>query len=270
LSPTNTDRIQRAIGKKDKTYAGEFATLAQVLKILENPRQFKFVDIGAGDGFNMSIAWPLMKHFDSWGLLIEPNLIQLESAKRLYKSNQKFAFSSAFLTPENVYDVISNYGFEESLYVKIDIDSYDLEIMRSMIRQGLKPKVVSIEINELFPPPIRFEVLYSETLDLFHAPFYGCSLQSVFDFASSNGYSLHSLAFNNAFFVLEECVDKRSNFYPLSPTTAYYDGFLNQDWRSMFPWNIEFEDWLKAPASEILQIARRHPEFDSTKYFLSE
>ena len=270
ISPNAIDYLQRLLGKRDKTYAGEFSQLKEILIQLGSPKEFKFVDIGAGDGFNMSVAWPLSRQFNATGLLIEPNQFQLNKARNLYKKRQTFSYSSDFLTPVNVFQVISDFGFTDAFYVKIDIDSYDLAIMRSLVLGGIKPKILSIEINELFPPPIRFEMKYIKNQPMSTAPLFGCSLQSVYEFASRNGYFLHSLAFNNAFFVLEDCLDSHTDFRPLSPNEAYEEGFLNREWRDLFPWDVKFEDWLTKSPLELLQVLRGSPDFDESVFLLSE
>lgn len=85
ISPNAIDYLQRLLGKRDKTYAGEFSQLKEILIQLGSPKEFKFVDIGAGDGFNMSVAWPLSRQFNATGLLIEPNQFQLNKARNLYE-----------------------------------------------------------------------------------------------------------------------------------------------------------------------------------------
>lgn len=267
--PNAIDQFQRALGREDKTYADEFTNLRRILELVGSPTEFGFVDIGAGDGFNMSIAWPLMKQFHSHGLLIEPNKIQLEKARQIYKNNLKFSYSSEFLTPMNVSEVILESGFEKAFYIKIDIDSYDLEIMRSIILHGIKPKILSIEINELFPPPVKFEMRYSERQHQTAAPLYGCSIQSVYDFASHHGYILNSLSYNNAFFILEDFFDGLHGLDSQLPLEAYRKGFLDCEWKSLFPWDMNYEDWLTKPPSELVSIVKNLPDFEEEFFSVS-
>ena len=55
FAPTVIDRLQIALGKQDKTYGGEFSALSQILDSLKISEVIEFVDIGAGDGFNMTL-----------------------------------------------------------------------------------------------------------------------------------------------------------------------------------------------------------------------
>jgi hypothetical protein len=88
LFPDLVDTVQRKLGRKDKSYAGEFGVLREILNSLSIDGPVRFVDIGAGDGYNMSIAYPLSNFFSGEGLLIESNGVLLEKAKSLYKTNK--------------------------------------------------------------------------------------------------------------------------------------------------------------------------------------
>ena len=49
-------------------------------------------------------------------------------------------------------------------FLNIDIDSYDLEVLVTILENSYKPDIVSIEINEKIPPPIYFKVTYDENI----------------------------------------------------------------------------------------------------------
>lgn len=259
---TEIDSLQRIFGRKDKTFAGEFHSLSNILSSIGSPKNFNFVDIGAGDGFNMSVAFPLMKYFDANGLLIEPDEYQLNKAKKLYKNRSGFGFSSEFLTPNNAIETLGHAGFPNPLYIKVDIDSFDLDVIRSLLAHKIRPKIFSIEVNELMPPPVRFEVRYTEGISDIKHPLVGCSLQSAYDLAKSHGYFLHSLAFNNAFFVSDEYLALAFSVSEKSPEDAFEEGFLSREWQKLFPGDIKFRDWFMISPRDLVQIIRELPEFD--------
>jgi len=258
------DSLQRALGRKDKTYAGEFQALSNILNSLGSPKNFSFIDVGAGDGFNMSIAFPLFKYFGAHGLLLEPNQSQLNKAASLYEKKAGFSFSSEFLTPKNSRNILESAGFLNPLYIKVDIDSFDLDVIRSILAHSIRPKIYSVEINELFPPPVMFEVRYREDVPEFRSPLRGCSLQSAYELAGEYGYFLHSLAFNNAFFVSKEYLETHFKNSQLDPTTAYLEGFLRQGWHTLFPWDIEFTNWIESSSDDLNKIIRGLPEFNES------
>lgn len=268
FAPTVIDRIQIALGKKDKTYGGEFSALSQILDSLKISEVVEFVDIGAGDGFNMSIAFPISRSFATRGLLIEPNIKQLEFARRIYK-NKDFSFCSEFLDPGNISDILKKFGFLNPTYVKIDIDSFDLDLLRGILLSNILPKIFSIEINELIPPPYKFEVKYTGEILPYASPLFGCSLQSVVDLATEMNYSLVSLAFNNAFFVHNNSMGGALKSYNSNSRLLYESGFLNRNWRELFPWNIKYEHWLTASVTQLDSLVKQQEGFDRTRMIVS-
>jgi len=86
-------------------------------------------------------------------------------------------------------------------YLNMGIDSYDLSVLRNFIDGKIRPLVISMEINEKFPPNIDFEVLYSEEHYWQGDHFFGCSLTAAFSAMSLRNYSLVNFHFNNAIFI---------------------------------------------------------------------
>lgn len=68
-------------------------------------------------------------------------------------------------------------------YLKIDIDSYDCDVLAAILSAGYRPKVIQMETGTM-PPPIRFAAHYHEVYARPHAQIYqafGCSLSYVDD-----------------------------------------------------------------------------------------
>jgi formate-dependent nitrite reductase cytochrome c552 subunit len=102
-----------------------------------------------------------------------------------------------------------------------------------------------MEINEIFPPNVHFEVLFNPNHFWQEDHFFGCSLRAAFDFLKDNDYVLMTVEFNNAFFVDRSRLKTESSGKEISK--AYAEGYLERDNRWMlFPWNrgMEFlESW---------------------------
>jgi hypothetical protein len=264
LAPSLIDHLQISIGKKDKTHGGEFSTLAKILENLRFTGSLEFVDIGAGDGFNMSIAYPLSKSYSCRGLLIEPNNDQLNFARRIYQKKD-FHFCSEPVTPNNVSQILRQHDFDSPFYIKIDIDSFDLDVLRGLLASGIRPTLFSIEINELFPPPIKFELRYNGAIENFRPPLFGCSLQCVFEFAREMDYGLVELAGNNAFFASRHYTENYRNLNFMNAREAYESGFLLKDWEKLYPWDIEFKSWLYSSKNELCMKVKSHKDFDVSR-----
>lgn len=257
------DYLQIFFGKADKTYAGEFETLQRVLEQINLKKHIKFVDIGAGDGYNMSIAWPLSKSYNARGLLIDANVHDISFAKSLYR-RKNFGFYEGLITPQNVVEVIRAHDFEDLNYLKIDIDSFDLEILRSILKDGLLPAVFSIEINEIVPPPVVLECRFSE-VHSYKTPFFGCSLQAAINLALEFDYYCHSLAFNNAFFVKNEIMRTLQSHVFLTADEIYLQGYKSKNWKMLFPWNRNYEDWIESEPDTLIDLMKSHKDFDATR-----
>ena len=91
-----------------------------------------------------------------------------------------------------------------SILLTIDIDSNDYYVWRAITR--FKPKVVVIEYNAVFPPPIRAVVDFHPMNYWDGSDYYGASLQSLFDLGKAKGYELvYANSFGTtAFFVAAE------------------------------------------------------------------
>jgi hypothetical protein len=97
-----------------------------------------------------------------------------------------------------------------------------------------------MEVNEIFPPNIHFEVVFDPKHSWNEDHFFGCSLRAAYDFLQSSNYVLICLEFNNAFFA-----DKaRLKNLNLGQTInqAYEKGYKGRAERfDYFPWNIDVE-----------------------------
>ena len=74
-------------------------------------------------------------------------------------------------------------------YLKIDIDSYDCDVLAAVLAAGYRPKVVQMETGTI-PPPVRFSSHYHPRYGRPHAQIYqafGCSLAYADDLLNSLG-----------------------------------------------------------------------------------
>lgn len=124
--------------------------------------------------------------------------------------------------------------------MNVDIDSYDLSVVREILGSGFSPIIISMEINENFPQEIHLEVLYNEIHSWESNHFFGCSLSAATSALEKFGYSLIRVEYNNAFFVR----DIDAALFSLLPSLshAYNDGYLHRENRvKLFPWNTDME-----------------------------
>jgi hypothetical protein len=153
-------------------------------------------------------------------------------------------------------------------FLNIDIDSYDLEILRSLLMSGYMPQLISMEINEIFPPNIEFEVLFSDTQSWQGDHFFGCSVASANKALSQLGYKLVEIEYNNAFFINDAVADKfelNRNIFDL-----YKEGYQNKPDRTLkFPGNLDVEFLLDSNTQVAAQKINRLFKKHEGKYLLN-
>ena len=70
-----------------------------------------------------------------------------------------------------MYEILEKIGVLRTIsmssdFLNLDIDSYDLEVMKKILEKNFRPKVISMEINEKIPPPIYFAAKFNEFFEI--------------------------------------------------------------------------------------------------------
>ena len=168
---------------------------------LEKPT---YAELGVGDGTEnntlvlASLGW---KGFwvDSQALLTK------------HSSSPRWKFYQSWITRDNVVDLVktgmTELGADQLDLLSIDIDGIDLIIARKILASGVKPKIVIVEFNTKFAPPIKFEIKYNPSHTWAHNDYYNASITSWNELMVNEGYKLICCNSNtgaNAFFVKKE------------------------------------------------------------------
>lgn len=148
-----------------------------------------------------------------------------------------------FITPVNCLEIFESYNVPESPDIlKIDIDGYDLSVLRVLLTK-YKPKIIIAEINEKIPPPIHFEVKYNENYGWDTSHFFGFSLQAGHNVLSKLGYTIIKLfEGNNLVAINPNEFTKLPNRFP-SINELYQNEYVLQ-YKNNFPWNADINHWL--------------------------
>ena len=227
------------------------------------PEEIKFyVDIGSGDGVNGSCTLKLAKN-DNWkGLAIDRGKPIYSSY--IYRHNKDIIFTQNTVTPKNIGNILKSYSVNKNFgFLNLDIDSYDYEVMEAILTSGYKPLIISIEINEVIPPPIEFYVRFDKVKisELMVDHFFGCSLTAANKLLKSNNYNLAGVYKNNAFFILSTFleIENKEEF------EAYSEGYLNlEDKDEVFPYNKNLNHiFSKEPKDQLKFFQNRFKEKES-------
>lgn len=186
------------------------------------------------------------------GLCVEP--VHVEAARRYVAGLPgDVRLDTRFATPDNIADVLA--GCPEKVHLlKIDIDGYDLDLLRAVWAAGLRPEVVVLEYNETIPPPIRYEVPYVPGYR--HGDVWppGCSIASAQDAFDAAGYEIVDLAEagqpNNVVAVAGNAAGGGGNAAGGAGVRLWERLYgRNRDRLLDFPWNAAVDHWAGDPVA---------------------
>ena len=161
-----------------------------------------FVEFGVENGLENNTLKLLLEGWS--GLWIEGSesyVAQIEAKFRDVLSNGRLRVKAAFIDRDNINDLIGAYFNGELDLLSIDIDGNDIYILRSI--DVVRPRVITIEYNGKFPPPMNLAQRYNPSHRWQGTDYGGSSLTAITKVAAQKGYSLVGcgIAGVNAFFV---------------------------------------------------------------------
>jgi hypothetical protein len=167
-----------------------------------------FVEFGAGDGLNNNTTLLLRQGWT--GFWIDADGEKVKACRDYFRpeiGEKKLTVMEAFITAENIEQLFAQARVPEEFdLLSIDIDRNDYYIWDSIHRY--KPRVVLIEYNALFPPPISWVVPYDAKAWWDSTTRWGASLKALEELGKKKGYSLVgcNLSGSNAYFVRDDLV----------------------------------------------------------------
>ena len=229
------------ISKKNIDFSGHGETQAVKQYLKNDSLDFNyFVDIGASDGVSSSSTLEFAKMPNWHGLSIEYDDNKFSKLQYVYRKYKNISLANKKVTPDSIVDILHDYEVPKNFsFLNIDIDSYDLEVSKSLFQLGYRPDIVSIEINEKIPPPIYFNVKYDQEHFWQGDHFFGCSLTAAIEEFSKFDYLLAEFRLNNAIFVN---LIKFPELTPKNASIAYEEGYKSiKNRKELFKYNHDVE-----------------------------
>jgi hypothetical protein len=167
----------------------------------------RFVEFGVENGLENNTLKMLL---EGWaGLWIDGNAEHVKSIEKRFSdvlADNRLAVQLAFITAENINELISAWGTGEVDLLSIDIDGNDLYVWQAI--NVISPRVVVIEFNSKFPPPLSIVQEYDPMNVWRGTDYMGASLEALTRLGRRLGYSLvgTTLMGLNAFFVRSDLV----------------------------------------------------------------
>jgi len=245
------ERLRRA-RRRGSSSLGDEHVVRRLLQTLGIERGFA-VDVAACDGVTKSNTLGL--YASGWsGLAVEGDPARFASLARAYRRFPDVSLARLWVTPDNVVTLLRGHGAPTDFtFLNLDIDGYDHFVLAALL-QEFRPALISAEINENIPPPLKFTVLYDPAYAWAEDHFYGQSISQLDELARSFGYGLVALDYNNAFLV----ASGRGLLPELTPEEAYATGYRDRpDRRELFPWNDDMEELHTLDTEEQLAFLER-------------
>jgi len=162
-----------------------------------------FVEIGAGDGLeNNTVALLLQGWRGAWIDSDTAKVARAKSTLRSYIAAGELRIEQAFVTRENANAILQrNTPDAEPDLLAIDLDGNDYYVWDAV--QAISPRVVVVEYNASWFPPMSLAVTYQERFQWKQNTYFGASLKALELLAERKGYHLVGCCFagTNAFFV---------------------------------------------------------------------
>ena len=174
-----------------------------------------FCEIGVENGLECNTLF--MIHQGWRGIWLEGNQAQRQSIESKFGSilqNKRLGLGIGYVTPANINESIerlfSPLGIDIAAvdFLSIDIDGMDVYLLEAL---KFQPKVICIEYNAKFPPPVSKKPVFNEKFMWRGTDYMGSSLNAIVESANQKGYSLvgTNLTGSNAFFVRDDLVKDR-------------------------------------------------------------
>tara|TARA_R110000868_G_scaffold12619_3_gene59970 strand:+ start:3807 stop:4748 length:942 start_codon:yes stop_codon:yes gene_type:complete len=201
---------------------GDDGIIQYLIKALDIKNKI-FVEFGVENYLESNTRFLLFNN--NWSGLVmdgnDKNIDQIKNSDYYWKYDLKA--KSAFITAENINDLIQSEGLEGNIgLLHIDIDGNDFWIWEAL--DVVKPTIMIVEYNSVFGKEKAITVPYKSDFTRAEAHYSnlyaGASLPALYDLAKKKGYVFVGCnsAGNNAYFVEKEAL---KNIKPLSIKEGY-------------------------------------------------
>lgn len=196
-------------GKKIYSQTDEDGIIAEIFKRIPNNKTF--LEIGIQTGVECNTLFLLLKGWRGTWVEGSPKYCKT-IAENLGGSSfpGKLNVVNSFIDRDNIVGIFKAahdfFGVQELDFFSLDIDGNDFYIAEALFNNAIYPKVVCVEYNAKFPPPVSLNIKYNKTHVWDYSDYMGCTLQCYADLFEKHHYTLVccNLPGINAFFVRNE------------------------------------------------------------------
>lgn len=222
LGSNSSDQLQHHEFKVFSQW-GEDGILQWIIDHIEIGNK-TFIEFGVEDFRESNCRYLMMSR--GWsGFVLDGSKRNVDKIRRAYWHwRYNLVARAAFITRENVDDLLSESGFDSDLGIlSIDIDGMDYHVLERIER--FRPRVIVAEYNAIFgdqrPITVPYDPAFTRGGAHYTHVYFGASLAALTHLASTKGYALVGTNSNgvNAFFIRRDLI--RTPFREISPQEAY-------------------------------------------------
>jgi hypothetical protein len=198
-------RLQR-FGRKVLSQNDEDGLIQEIFRRIGITSR-RFVEIGVSNGLECNTAALVL---DGWsGTWVEISSACVESGRACFQQaigEGRLDIVCARATPATINQDLANWGTPEDFdLLSIDIDGNDYWLWQAI---GQRPRVVSIEYNATWAPPLSITCNLDESRTWSQTSYFGASLSALEYLGREKGYTLVGCCYAgvNAFFVRDDLV----------------------------------------------------------------
>jgi|SRR5688500_3644038 len=165
-----------------------------------------FLEVGCGNGLENNTHLLVLRGWTGTWVDVADNI---RAIRTKIPATPKLQLKAAFVTTDNVIELISG----DIDFLSLDIDGNDLPVLKNILIAA-HPKVVCVEYNAKFRPPLSIAIRYDPGHVWASDDYHGASLQALVD--SLLGYKLVTcnLLGANAFFVRSDLAAPFPSYTP--------------------------------------------------------
>lgn len=181
-----------------------------------------FVEFGVEAGLQNNTLKLLLEGWSGLWLEGSPKYVKAIEQKFSDVIGQKrLHVASAFIDRDNINALIGKVFKDEIDLISIDIDGNDIYILEALT--VVRPRVLVIEYNGKFPPPMNLAQAYNPSHHWQGTDYGGASLEAIVRVADRKGYALVGCNITgvNAFFVRTDLLGDR--FCPPFTAERHYE-----------------------------------------------
>lgn len=202
-------RLERS-GHKVYSQNDEDGILAEIFRRIGTANR-RFLEFGVENGLENNTLCLLEQGWTGgWLEGYRDHVSAIENGFRRKIAAGLLSIREALVDRDNINDLVSALALpRDADLLSIDIDGNDYHVWQALT--AIEPRVVVIEYNAKFPPPMRWVIGYDPAHRWDGSDQFGASLESLTDLGRRKGYRLVGCNITgvNAFFVRSELAEGR-------------------------------------------------------------